>query len=76
LRPNKRSAFAVTSTVAPVSASTANQLKPGDVYRGNQYWPAHYFFDAKGQLRYASFGEGNYEKQEQVIEQLLKDART
>lgn len=26
---------------------------------GNRYWPAHYFFDAKGQLRYASFGEGN-----------------
>lgn len=23
---------------------------------GNQYWPAQYYFDAKGQLRYASFG--------------------
>lgn len=43
---------------------------------GNQYWPAHYYFDAKGQLRYTSFGEGNYDKQEQVIKQLLKEART
>lgn len=43
---------------------------------GNQYWPAHYYFDAKGQLRYTSFGEGNYDKQEQVIQQLLKEART
>lgn len=43
---------------------------------GNQYWPAHYLFDAKGQLRYTSFGEGNYDKQEQVIQQLLKEARS
>lgn len=43
---------------------------------GNQYWPAQYYFDAKGQLRYASFGEGNEEKQEQVIQQLLKEARS
>jgi Cytochrome c biogenesis protein len=43
---------------------------------GNQYWPAHYYFDAKGQLRYTSFGEGNYAKQEQVIQQLLKEARS
>jgi cytochrome c biogenesis protein CcdA/thiol-disulfide isomerase/thioredoxin len=43
---------------------------------GNQYWPAHYYFDAKGQLRYTSFGEGNYDKQEQVIQQLLKETRT
>ena len=43
---------------------------------GNQYWPAHYYFDAKGQLRYTSFGEGNYDEQEQVIQQLLKEARS
>lgn len=42
---------------------------------GNQYWPAHYLFDAHGQLRYTSFGEGNYAEQEKVIEQLLKEAR-
>ena len=27
---------------------------------GNQYWPAHYIFDARGQLRYTAFGEGDY----------------
>lgn len=43
---------------------------------GNQYWPAHYLFDAQGQLRYTSFGEGSYAEQEKVIEQLLKEVRT
>lgn len=43
---------------------------------GNQYWPAHYIFDAHGQLRYTAFGEGQYAEQEQVIQQLLKEART
>ena len=32
--------------------------------------------DAKGQLRYTSFGEGNYDKQEAVIQHLLKEARS
>ena len=27
---------------------------------GNQYWPAKYLIDAKGQVRYAHFGEGDY----------------
>ncbi|WP_024560320.1 cytochrome c biogenesis protein/redoxin [Franconibacter pulveris 601] len=42
---------------------------------GNQYWPAHYLFDAHGQLRYTAFGEGNYAEQERVIQQLLKEGR-
>ena len=42
---------------------------------GNQYWPAHYIFDTRGQLRYVALGEGNYAQQEKVIRQLLKDAR-
>ena len=42
----------------------------------NQFWPAHYFVDAKGQVRYHHFGEGDYEKSEQVIRQLLDEART
>lgn len=29
---------------------------------GNQYWPAHYIFDARGQLRYTAFGEGDYSR--------------
>ncbi|MDB5848082.1 MAG: cytochrome biosis protein [Rhodoferax sp.] len=41
----------------------------------NQYWPAHYFIDAKGQIRFHHFGEGEYEKSEQVIQQLLEEAK-
>jgi cytochrome c biogenesis protein CcdA/thiol-disulfide isomerase/thioredoxin len=40
----------------------------------NQYWPAHYFIDAKGQIRHHHFGEGNYEESEKVIQQLLAEA--
>ena len=42
---------------------------------GNKYWPAHYFVDARGQIRFRHFGEGDYDKQEQVIRQLLDEAR-
>ncbi|MFJ2458473.1 cytochrome c biogenesis protein DipZ [Pseudomonas neuropathica] len=41
----------------------------------NQYWPAHYLIDAKGQVRYSHFGEGRYEAQEQMIQQLLEEAK-
>ncbi|MGU3305628.1 cytochrome c biogenesis protein DipZ [Pseudomonas sp. M5A4_2d] len=40
----------------------------------NQYWPAHYFSDAKGQIRYHHFGEGDYAESERVIQQLLREA--
>jgi cytochrome c biogenesis protein CcdA/thiol-disulfide isomerase/thioredoxin len=40
----------------------------------NEYWPAHYFIDAKGQIRHHHFGEGDYDESEQVIQQLLTEA--
>jgi len=40
----------------------------------NRYWPAHYFIDARGRVRYHHFGEGKYEESEQVIRQLLSEA--
>ncbi|GAB7543172.1 cytochrome c biogenesis protein DipZ [Cupriavidus sp. CuC1] len=40
----------------------------------NQYWPAHYFIDAQGQIRFHHFGEGEYARSEQVIQQLLAEA--
>ncbi|HXC24927.1 MAG TPA: thioredoxin family protein, partial [Gemmatimonadaceae bacterium] len=40
----------------------------------NQYWPAHYFIDAKGRIRHHHFGEGNYDESEKVIRQLLMEA--
>ncbi|RCW82702.1 cytochrome c biogenesis protein CcdA [Phyllobacterium bourgognense] len=41
----------------------------------NSYWPAHYFIDAKGQIRYHHFGEGDYEESEKVIQDLLAEAK-
>ncbi len=38
----------------------------------NEYWPAHYFIDAQGVIRYHHFGEGEYDKSEEVIQELLK----
>ncbi|MFM0231455.1 cytochrome c biogenesis protein DipZ [Paraburkholderia sediminicola] len=40
----------------------------------NQYWPAHYFVDGKGQIRYHHFGEGDYAESEKVIQKLLTEA--
>lgn len=40
----------------------------------NNYWPAHYFIDAQGRVRYHHFGEGEYDVSERVIRQLLAEA--
>ena len=40
----------------------------------NHYWPAHYFIDAQGRIRFHHFGEGDYEHSEQIIRQLLAEA--
>jgi len=40
----------------------------------NKYWPAHYFIDAKGDIRFHHFGEGDYDHSERVIQQLLREA--
>ncbi len=40
----------------------------------NQFWPAHYFIDANGQIRHHHFGEGDYEESERVLQKLLTEA--
>lgn len=40
----------------------------------NRYWPALYFIDAQGHLRHHQFGEGDYDRLERVIQQLLTEA--
>jgi thiol-disulfide isomerase/thioredoxin len=40
---------------------------------GNAYWPADYFIDAKGRVRYHHFGEGEYVESERIIQRLLKE---
>jgi cytochrome c biogenesis protein CcdA/thiol-disulfide isomerase/thioredoxin len=40
---------------------------------GNQYWPAKYLIDARGQVRYTHFGEGAYDETEEAIRALLAE---
>jgi len=40
----------------------------------NAYWPAIYVADAQGRIRYHHFGEGEYDRTERVIQQLLAEA--
>ncbi len=42
---------------------------------GNSYWPAAYFVDAEGRIRHHHFGEGEYQRSEQVIQELLAEAK-
>jgi thiol-disulfide isomerase/thioredoxin len=41
----------------------------------NEYWPAAYFIDATGWIRYHHFGEGRYDEQDRVIQKLLAEAQ-
>jgi cytochrome c biogenesis protein CcdA/thiol-disulfide isomerase/thioredoxin len=50
-----------------------NEMGTWNAY-GNQYWPADYLIDAKGNVRYATFGEGDYAKTETAIRALLAQA--
>jgi thiol-disulfide isomerase/thioredoxin len=40
----------------------------------NHYWPALYFVDATGRIRHHVFGEGDYDRSETVIRELLAEA--
>jgi cytochrome c biogenesis protein CcdA/thiol-disulfide isomerase/thioredoxin len=40
----------------------------------NEYWPADYLIDARGDVRHIHFGEGDYGTTEQLIRQLIRDA--
>jgi thiol-disulfide isomerase/thioredoxin len=39
----------------------------------NQYWPAEYFIDKNGKIRFTHFGEGNYNESEGYIQTLLAE---
>jgi hypothetical protein len=40
----------------------------------NYYWPALYIADAEGRIRHHYFGEGEYQRSEMIIQQLLVEA--
>lgn len=50
-----------------------NKYDTWDAYQ-NQYWPAEYFIDAKGRVRFTHFGEGAYKEKERVVRKLLAEA--
>jgi thiol-disulfide isomerase/thioredoxin len=43
---------------------------------GNQYWPRQTLIDAQGRVRWEHAGEGDYDKMEEQIRELLKEAGT
>jgi cytochrome c biogenesis protein CcdA/thiol-disulfide isomerase/thioredoxin len=49
-----------------------NEYRQWQAY-SNRYWPAHFFIDVQGHIRYFHFGEGYYETSEGVIRDLLEE---
>jgi len=68
---NVRQAIASDGIKYPVVQD--NQYGTWNAYQ-NQYWPAEYLVDAKGQVRHVQFGEGNYKEDEAAVRALLADA--
>ncbi|WP_445397907.1 cytochrome c biogenesis protein CcdA [Streptomyces sp. LE64] len=50
-----------------------NELTTFNNYR-NRFWPAKYLIDADGTVRYFTFGEGQYDRTEHMIRDLLRRA--
>jgi hypothetical protein len=68
---NIRRALASMAIDYPIAVD--NDYAVRDAF-ANHYWPALYFIDAEGSIRPHWFGEGDYERSEAVIQQLLRDA--
>lgn len=71
IETNVRSEVKSLGIVYPVVMD--NDYRIWNAFR-NQYWPAAYFMDAQGRIRFHHFGEGKYEEQERVVAKLLKEA--
>ena len=68
---NVRKASALLKVDFPVAVDSGHAI-----WRAfdNGYWPALYFVDARGTIRHHHFGEGDYERSERIIQQLLIEA--
>ena len=64
---------AVQAMDIPYPVATDNGYRVWQAF-GNHYWPALYFVDAEGRIRHHRFGEGDYDRSEMVIKQLLAEA--
>jgi thiol-disulfide isomerase/thioredoxin len=67
---NVRAAVAREGVTFPVAFDPA--YATWNAY-GNHYWPALYFVDKRGRVRHAKFGEGEYDRAEAVIRELLAE---
>ena len=68
---NVRTEAAALGVRYPVAVD--DDYQTWDAY-DNEYWPADYLIDAKGEVRHISFGEGGYSVVETLIRQLLAAA--
>jgi thiol-disulfide isomerase/thioredoxin len=68
-RTNVENAVRELNITYPVAIDSNHRI--WDAFN-NEYWPADYFIDAKGRIRYHHFGEGEYGESERVIQVLLK----
>ncbi|WP_213737116.1 cytochrome c biogenesis protein DipZ [Bradyrhizobium sp. dw_411] len=68
---NVKKAIAMLGIKYPVAID--NEYKIWRAFE-NEYWPAHYFIDAKGMIRHHHFGEGDYDESEAIIQKLLAEA--
>jgi thiol-disulfide isomerase/thioredoxin len=70
LTPNVQKAVNKFGITYPVAVDSNHAI--WDAFH-NEYWPAHYFIDAKGKVRFEHFGEGNYDQSEHWIQELLQE---
>ncbi|MBV8220804.1 MAG: redoxin domain-containing protein [Solirubrobacterales bacterium] len=68
---NVRQAISSDGIKYPVAQD--NKYGTWDAWQ-NEYWPAEYLIDAKGQVRHYQFGEGDYKQSEAAVRALLADA--
>ena len=62
------------SSASTIPSSRTTTSTRGTAW-GNEYWPADYLIDATGQVRYSTFGEGDYTTTEAAIRALLARGR-
>jgi len=71
LEENVKAAIERYQVTYPVAMD--NDWKTFDAYKNN-YWPTEYLIDINGYIRYSHEGGGEYEKTEQKVVELLKEA--
>ena len=68
--PNVQKAIDKFGITYPVALDSKQAIWDGF---HNQFWPAHYFIDRRGKVRFEHFGEGQYDESERWIQQLLAE---